>query len=100
MPRRRAVLCFTAQWNGKGRKRLVKQREYEKLPMHAELRAQTLRAIEAYKSFREASADELGPAMIKSISDFIVAYDNNELSPATQRALFRNMRRLVAKYPV
>lgn len=77
--------------------------------MDSELRAQTLRVIEAYKtkistnvggSPREIWADEVVPAMMKSMSEFIVAYDNNELSPTLQRGLFKNMKKLVANYPV
>jgi hypothetical protein len=75
--------------------------------MDSELRAQTLRVIEAYKtkkstnagaSTREIWADEVVPAMMKSMSEFIVAYDNNELSPTLQRELFRNMKKLVTNY--
>lgn len=86
----------------------MKGRKYEKLPMDQELRAQTLRVIEAYKTsatnlkgtVRESSPQELVPAMMKVISDSITAYDNKELSPTLQRKLISMMKKLVRKYPV
>jgi hypothetical protein len=77
--------------------------------MDSELRAQTLRVIEAYKTRKSTNvgkstgdiwAKEVVPAMMESMSRFIVAYDNNELSPTLQRELFREMKKLVAKYSV
>lgn len=85
----------------------MKQRKYEKLPMDANLRTQCLRVIESYKattntkpegSVPDIWADEVRPALMKSISDLIAAYDNHELSPTLQRKLFTMMRKFVAKY--
>jgi len=85
----------------------MKQRKHVKLPMDPALRAQALRVIEVYKTKRvsvggplgQMWSEELIPAMMKTISESITAYDNNELSPTLQRKLMRLMKKLVMDYP-
>ncbi len=76
--------------------------------MDPKLRAQTLRVIEVYKTkkvnvegpYGQKWSDELIPAMMKTISEFIAAHDNNELNLTLQRKLIKMMKKLVANYPV
>jgi hypothetical protein len=87
----------------------MKKKKYERLAMDSELRARALQVVEAYNTGKSAKVEgpvaekwnyEVVPAMMKSMSRFIVAYDNNELSPTLQRKLFKIMKVIVASYPV
>jgi len=71
--------------------------------MDPTLRSQALRVAEVYRVKQanvQGSYADLVPAMMKTVSDLVAAYDRGELNVTTQKKLIGMMKKLVSRYPL
>jgi hypothetical protein len=86
-----------------------KKKQWPTPPLDPELRAQLMATIEAYTSGRyefvlnfpgadQKVSRETGIALMKTMGDFVRAYEDNEFSPTMQKKIITTLKKTVRRF--
>jgi hypothetical protein len=86
-----------------------KKKQWPTPPLDPELRVQVMTTIEAYTSGRyemvfnlpmddQRMSKEVGVSLMKTLADFVRAYENNEFSPTMQKKIIATLKKTVRRF--